>query len=301
MTALSAVTSLDFGLFPAIHAGRVDIRTTQTGRGVVGAGRSWLRHALSTAQISIAVAMLIGAGLLIRSFEYLWNMDPGFDATNVVSASFALRDARYNTSADVDRYFDETVSRLQQLPGVEFAAVGQSLPYERARNTVFDKPSDDPGRSARLTNISYVTPQFFDLFRMKIVRGRGITAGDTSGSTPVIVVNRAFADLHFKSEDPIGTQVKFRFGEGTREIVGIVEDVLQQAGWGNYGPMGRVPTAYFPATQISDEAYRQMHVSATPSWIVRTRGPQVGLQKQIEEAVRSVDPLLPVASLRSHD
>ena len=136
---------------------------------------------------------------------------------------------------------------------------------------------------------------------MKIVRGRGITAGDTSGSTPVMVVNRAFVDLHFKSEDPIGAQVKFRFGEGTREIVGIVEDVLQQAGWGNYGPMGRVPTAYFPTTQISDEAYRQMHVSATPSWIVRTRGPQIGLQKQIEEAVRSVDPLLPVASFHSLD
>lgn len=301
MAGISALTSILFGLFPALQAGRVDIRTAQAGRGVAGASGSWTRRALSTAQIAIAVAMLIGAGLLIRSFDYLAGMDPGFDSTNVTIAGFAMRDARYSSSAQVDRYFRETVTRLQQLPGVEAAAVAQSLPYERGRNTVFDRPGDDPNVSVRLTNISYVTPQFFHAFRIPILRGRGITDADGPDSTPVMVVNQAFADMHFKDGDPIGAQVTFRFGEGTRQIVGIVGDVLQQAGWGRYGPMGRVPTAYFATTQINDETYRQMHVSSSPSWIVRTAGPQAGLQRQIEEVVKSVDPLLPVASFRSLD
>lgn len=301
IAGMSGLASIAFGLFPALQAGRVDIRAAQAGRGIVGAGGSWTRRALSTAQIAIAVAMLIGAGLLIRSFDYLSGMEPGFDSTNVTTASFALRDARYGTSARINRYFRDTVTRLQQLPGVEAAAVAQSLPYERGRNTVFDRQGDDPGASARLTNISYVTPQFFPAFRIPIIRGRGLSDADGPNSTPIMVVNQAFADMHFKNEEAIGAQVTFRFGEGTRQIVGIVGDVLQQAGWGSYGPMGRVPTAYFSTAQIDDETYRQMHVASSPSWIVRSAGAQVGLQRQIEGVVNSVDPLLPVASFRSLD
>src|SRR5439155_26939239 len=108
----------------------------------------------------------------------------------------------------------------------------------------------------------------------------------------------AFVRMHVRNEEPIGAVVLF--GKQERQIVGVVGDVLQQAGWGNFGPIGKVPTAYVPVTQMSG-SLELLHTWFSPNWVVRTAGPQIGLQRQIEEAVRSVDPLLPIASFKTID
>jgi len=292
VSLISIMTSILFGLLPAFQAGRVDVRLAHSSRTVSGS-RSFARRVLSTVQIAIAAAILIGAGLLVRSFSYLSHLDPGLDATNVIVANFALLDARYSRSEAAGRYFDEVLQRLQAIPGVEAAAVSHSLPYERGMNTVFNKTGEAGSDSIRLTNWSYVSPQFFDLFRIRILRGRGIQESDRTGTLPVAVVNEAFAKMYFRNEDAIGARVHV-FGEDL-EIVGIAGDVLQQAGWGNFGPIGRVPTIYIPAAQPGPAGLR----APSPSWVVRTWQPAAQMQKQIEQVVQSVDPLLPVAAFRS--
>jgi predicted permease len=294
VAAVSMITSVMFGLLPAMQAGRVDIRTAQSGRGVVGSGRTLLRRTLSTVQIAIAVAILIGAGLLIRSFRYLYHLEPGLDPTNVITASFSLVDARYSGETAA-RYLEDVLTKLRELPGIEAAAVAHSLPYERGMNTVFRRPGDSQDGQARLTNLSYVSPQFFEAFRIPLLKGRLFSDADGPNSTPVLVINEAFAKFHFGTEDPIGAEIQF--GPETRQIVGIVGDVLQQAGWGQFGPMGRIPSGYYPAAQARGFGL----YAVSPSWIVRTAGPPAGLQRQIEAAIESVDPLLPVATFRSLD
>jgi predicted permease len=298
MAAASIATSFLFGLFPALQAGRVDIRTAQSGRGVVGNARSWSRRALSIAQIAVAVALLIAAGLVIRSFNYLWSLDPGFDQTNVSTASFALRDARYASSTAVANYYRDTLLRLRGIPGVEAAAATLTLPYERGLNTLIGRPGDSEG-TIRLTNLIYVTPRLFDVFRIPVKRGRAIGEADAANSMPVLVVNEAFVKMHFKNDDPLGALIVF--GKQQRQIVGVVGDTLQQAGWGNFGIIGKVPTAYVPVTQFSDSDLQTAHTWFSPNWVIRTAGPQAGLQRQIEEAVRSVDASLPIASFKTVD
>jgi predicted permease len=289
----SGITAVIFGLLPAFQAIHVDIRSAQGSRAVAGASISWPRRALSVLQVAIAVVVLIAAGLLLHSFKYLANLDPGLDASNVITANFALLDSRYASAANAARYFDEVLERLHNIPGVEAAAVTHSLPYERGMNTVFGRPGDPPDTTPRLTNYAYVSPQFFQALRIPVLIGRAITNGDRPGAGRVVVINKAFASLYFKGEDPVGTHIR-AFGED-REIVGVVGDVLQQAGWGRFGPMGRVPTFYIPAAQPGPAGL----LAPSPSWIVRTSLPPSAVQKQIEAAVAGVDPLLPIASFRS--
>jgi len=295
MVGVSIVASMLFGIFPAVQAGRVDIRSAQMGRGILGGTRSLVRRVLPVFQVGIAVFLLIGATLLVRSFSHLWTLDPGFEATNVITASFSMRDARYKTAESISQFYSETLRRLHEVSGVESAAVALTLPYERGLNMVFNRPGDPQGGNARLANVIYASAGFFNALRIPLMRGRLMNDADSATSMPVIVVNDAFARLHFNSEDPIGAQLELA-GEN-RQIVGIVGNVQQQAGWGNYGPMGQVPSAYVPATQVKGMVGG--HIWYSPRWIIRTHGPQGNLQQQIDDAVRSVDPLLPIASFQT--
>jgi predicted permease len=291
----SGITAIMFGLLPAFQAIHVDIRSAQGSRAVAGRRVLWPRRALSVVQVAIAVVVLIAAGLLLHSFKHLANLDPGLEASNVITANFALADSRYVNSADAVRYFDEALERLHNIPGVEAAAVAHSLPYERGMNTAFSRSDDTPGTSSRIANWAYVSPQFFRALRIPVLSGRAITDADRTGSDRVVVINKAFASMYFNDRDPVGAHIRV-FAED-REIVGVTGDVLQQAGWGRFGPMGRVPTFYIPAAQPGPAGL----LAPSPSWIVRTSLPASAVQKQIEAAVSGVDPLLPISSFRSLD
>jgi predicted permease len=291
----STVTAVMFGLLPAFQASRVDILRAQVSRTVAGPSLSWPRRVLSTVQIAIAVVVLVGAGLLFHSFRYLANLEPGLDAGSVITANFALLDSRYANAATASRYFEDVLRRIQQIPGVEAAAVAHTLPYERGWNTVVNRPGDSADSPPRLTNYAYISSQFFRALRIPVLRGRAISDADRPGAVTIAVINNAFAKMYFKDEEAIGSRLRI-FGED-REIVGIVGDVLQQAGWGSFGPMGRIPTVYIPAAQPGPGGL----TATSPSWIVRTSLPPPTLQKQIEAAVVSVDPSLPIANFRSLD
>ena len=299
-SGLSLLTSIAFGLLPALQASRVDLRSAlidSGGASVAGSARSWPRRLMVTAEVALGVMLLVGAGLLIRSFDYLMRQAPGFDGTNIMTATVSLQDARYRTSDAVARLFDDTLLRMRAVPGVEHAAAALTLPYERALNDGFRLVGGPP--ESRIFNMTYVTPKYFDALRIPIVRGRAFTASDGASAPPVIIVNQAFVRRHSPDQDPIGRQIAS--GGMTRTIVGIAGDVQQKVAFGNFGPFGAAPASYVPEAQISNGFVTMVHTWFSPSWIVRLSGPQEGIVAQMQQAVASVDPLLPVVKFRTLD
>ncbi len=219
----------------------------------------------------------------------------------MLTASFSLADARYSTAERIARLYDEGLGRLRALPGVQSAAAGLSLPYERALNDAFRK-QDGParGNEDRLTNLVYVTPGYLETLRIPLLQGRSLRDGDTGNAAAVGVVNQAFVRMYFKNDEPIGRHIRFGgVGGPPVEIVGVSGDVQQQAGWGDYGPAGAVPTIYVPMAQMETGAVKMLHTWYAPNWVVRVNGDPNSVMRGIQDVMASVDPMLPIAEFRT--
>jgi predicted permease len=291
--ALTLTGGLAFGLAPAFQAARVDLRSAQASRSVAGRQRFLSLGILAGGQVALTVPLLFGAGLLVHTFLHLWNLNPGFDANHVMVARFSMQDARYKTPAQMNRLYDAAIAQLHQTPGIESAAVALTLPYERALNTGFS-----PANSGKIenTNMTYVTPEFFSVLRIPLRQGRALIAADKEDSAQVVVVNEAFVKRYLKDGQAIG--VPLRFGKTARTIVGVVGDVQDaRAGWGNYAPIAEIPMVYVPATQFS--GIEVIHGWFSPKWVVRSSLGGAQISRAIEDATRSVDPLLPMAAFES--
>jgi len=305
-SVISVLAALAFGLLPAFHASRVDVQggLREGGtRGATAGGGGWTRRVLVVGEVALGVVLLVGAGLLTRTFVTLQRLEPGFDLTNVVTASASLEDKRYQTSEQTVQLFDRTLQTIAALPGVESAAVSLGLPYERILNLGF-KPLDGEaaaevasGRNF-ISNVTYVTPGYFQTLRMPLKSGREIAAADRDGSTPVVVVNEAFQRLYYPNQGVMGRHVRVSGLE--REVVGIVGDVqYRQPGWGDGGPIRTTPIIYLPAAQTPASTLNLVHTWFSPVWIVRTSTPVAGMDRLLRAAVAGVDPQLPLASVRS--
>jgi predicted permease len=300
--AASLLTGLLFGLVPALQASRVDIRTAlvEAGdRGIAGGTHRWTRRGLVIAEVALGVVLLVVAGLLIRTFSYLNDLRPGFDSRNVLTANISLQDARYSTAQSVDHLFDETTRRIGELPGVQAAAVALTLPYERALNTGFTR-LDGPNieKQFNVTNLTYVTPGYFDTLRIPCLAGRVFTAADNATSLQVAVVTQRFARRYLAKQNPVGSHINVE--NSPREIVGVVGNVQQSADWGSFIPTV-LPGVYIPAAQVHDKFLQVVHKWFTPAWILRTSGSQEGMIAGVQRVVQGVDPQLPIASFRNMD
>jgi predicted permease len=295
-SAIALTSCVVFGLYPAWRSTRTDIRAGLAeggGRAVAGARTQWPRRVLVALEITLCVALMIGAGLLLRSFLYLRNLRPGFDANHVVTATVSLQDARYQTAAQVNRLFDRSLQRIRELPGVEAAAVSLELPYQRPLQTGFRLPGAQEFHGMM---VSYVTPQYFQALRIPLLAGRVFTVADGPQSGRVAIVNEAFAKKFFSQQNPVGKQI--RAGDDLIEIVGIVGDVPLKESFGTFSPLEVLPQAFIPATQISDGFVKVVHVWFSPSWIVRTSAPPRSVIAGMQNAMKSVEPLLLFSSFR---
>jgi predicted permease len=282
-------------------ASRLEIRAAlgEAGRAVAGGRNPWPRRLLVASEVALGVVLLVGAGLLIRTFAHLRGLNPGFDAHNVITAELSLQDARYATSQSVDRLFEQSLARMRELPGVESAAVALSLPYERALNTGFQRlDGRHVDTESQITNMFYITPEFFRVLRIPLLRGRAFTAADSSTSAPAAIVSEAFVKMYMQGDDPIGRHLDFGGGE-KRAIVGVVGDIQQKSGWGDGSPTAAMPDIYIPATQVEDKFISLVHTWFSPSWIVRSSGPSKGTISGMQRALESVDPQLPFAGFHS--
>jgi predicted permease len=303
VTALLAfLTSVLAGIFPAFEASAVDIRTALTeagGRGVAGSRKRWSRKALVSGEIALAMLLLIGAGLMVRTLAHLYRLNPGFDPANVIAASFSLQDARYSTSQSVNRLFESGLARIREIPGVESAAVGLTLPYQRNLNGGFRR-MDGPEASDEgiITDLSYVTPDYFRTLRMTVLRGRAFRDSDSATAAPVVIVNHAFVKKYLSKQEPVGSHLAI---DGkNREIAGVVGDVEQSPGWDQQAPLQPTPTAYILAEQISD-GFLGVHIWFSPNWVIRTAAPAQTVMREMQQIASKIDPLLPIAAFHSMD
>ena len=232
MLGIAALTSLFFGLAPALQTTRLDIRSVlmEAGRRRARRPAPLVGNALVAAEVALSLVLLVGAGLMLRTLSYLDGLNPGFDTRNVIGAEVSLQDARYKTSAAVNRLYTGSLERIRHIPGVQSAAVALTLPYERPLNDGF-RILDGDDRSMHGTEAVYVTPGYFETMRIPVLRGREFLDSDTPASAPVVVVSASFAAKYFHGKEALGHHLS------SGEIVGVVGDVQQHTGlYPNHGP-----------------------------------------------------------------
>jgi putative ABC transport system permease protein len=302
---VSLGTGIVFGLFPALSASRADLNATLkegSHRSGTGFRQGKARAALVVSEMSLALVLLIGAALLIRTFLALRSVNPGFDAHNVLTLEMSLNGDRFQKTAGVAQLVESGRERLNAIPGVEDSAYTCCLPIEGEFGLAFaimGKPEPAP-QDLPSGGWSEVSAGYFDVFRIPILRGRPFNDHDVAGSTPVVVINQALAKRYFPKQDPIGEQIKIGIGdgplieEGPRLIVGIAGDTHEGGLDEDPGPRMFVPQA-----QVKD-TLTALSAELTPArWVVRTHGDPHALTGEITEQLRQASGGFPVANVRT--
>jgi predicted permease len=286
---VSLLTSVLFGMLPAISAGKFDLRTAMSRRDAIGRGGLRLRQALIMSEVALTVVLLAGSGLLVRTLIHLENLPPGFNPTGVMTARASLDDVRYHDGAAFRRLMTESTSAMRQIPGVQQAAVGLSLPYERSLITggIAIRDGKEAGQSVTADEV-YITPDYFAALEIPLLAGRSFTDGDTPETQRVAIVNQMFGRKFFHGANPIG-----RYVDKDIRIVGVVGDVTMAPGMVVVAPLTSEETMYVPAAQMEAKELSLLHIWFQPSWVVRTSGPVDRLTAQMQRALASVDPNLP--------
>jgi predicted permease len=300
---IALATSVIFGLAPALHSSRIDVQgaLVESGtRAIAGRAGRWPRRLLIVAEVAMGVVLLVGAGLLVRSFVHLRSLSPGFDPSSVITATVSLQDARYRDPAKVDRLFSDTLQRIRQVPGVQVAGVSLGLPYTRLLNLGFKRLDSAAGdvRGPAVTNLSYVSPGYIEALHIPIRAGRSFGDADASTAPGVAIVNEEFARRYYKGQEVIGRRIDV---VGEREIVGVVGNArATSSGFQGYSePLVTPPIIYIPASQTNEAFLTLVHTWFSPSWVVRATGSVQDASRGIRDAVAAVDPLLPIAKIES--
>jgi predicted permease len=299
---LTMLTAILFGLVPAIQATRLDVQAALAEggtRAVAGGAKGWPRRLLVVAEVALGVVLLVGAGLLIRTFMYLEALPAGFDANNVVAVSASLEDARYEKHENVEQLFARSLERLRAMPGVESAAVSLGLPYERILNMGARIVNGSEQSDFIFTTATYVTPGYFETLRLPLLSGRTFRDSDSGTSAPAVVVNAEFAKRYFKDRDAVGQYI--RSSGAVREIVGVVGNVQQRGGFQEYGPIDALPGFYLPFSQFSRGGLRTIHGWFSTAWIVREAYEGAASEPVLRRAMAEIDPQLAVSAVRGVD
>jgi len=289
-TALVALLAgVLFGIAPALHASKADLTNPlKEGGGRGSSRRHRLGSALVSAEVALSLVLLVGSGLLIKTFTNLLRTNPGIDPHHVLSVPIWTTGTRYKSGGDLARFYETALGRVRAIPGVESAAVvAAGLPLERGGNSFVQIAGQTDGFSADYREI---TPEYFSTLKIPLFEGRLFTADDSPTARPVIIVNAAFARRYLEGRNPVGTHLKS--GE---EIVGVVRDVKSHLN--EPAP----PTFFVPMAQASYEADQLFQGWFPTCVLVRTAQNPLSLSDAIANALRGADPNLPVGQARSMD
>jgi predicted permease len=292
---VSLLTSVLFGMLPALATRKFNLRTAIGNRAATGSERLGLRQALIVSEIALTLVLLAASGLLIRTLIHLQTLPPGFNPAGVMTARASLDDERYHDPIAFRKLLDESTTAMRRIPGVQMAAVGLSLPYERAL-TLGGLGIDDGKEAGQKITAEevYVTPGYFETLQIPVVLGRPFSDADRPDTQPVMIVNRTFVRKFFHGGNPIGRHL----GKNIM-IVGMVEDVAMAPGIDPVAPLTGEETMYIPAAQVPAPLIAGAHVFFQPSWIVRTGGPVQNLTAQMQSALTGVDANLPFSGFYS--
>ena len=296
---VTVLTALVFGAVPAFHASRSKPGETLSDVGRdVGGGMSgrYVRRVLVVAEVALAVVLLVGAGLLIRSFQRLRQVDPGFRSDNLLTMRMVLPGSKYSKPEQRRAFYDELLRRVDELPGVESAGVITFLPLSfSGMNFSFSVEGRSAPGDMELPLAVYrvVNPDYFRTMTIPLQRGRVFDSRDTSDAPPVIVVNRKLAEQFWPGEDPTGKRLKIGPVDSSNPwatVAGVVGDVRQG---GLYGEQDLA--IYVPYAQ------ERRGFVAPRDLIVRTTGNPASLAGAVREAVWAVDKDQPISNVRTMD
>ena len=285
---ISVVTGVLFGLAPAFRTADINlIDALKEGMRSEGQGalRGRTRSALVILESAVAVVLLIGAGLLIRSLVALQNVNPGFDARNVLTARVELSRFKYDSPDKAAAFFQELETRVSDMPGVEVAGMVSELPLSGQAN---DMPFTVEGRppvtrdQMPLADFRRVNQNYLSAMRIPLLRGRQFTEQEVRQGDKVLIVSKQLVDTVFPNEDALGKRLITGFKGEPYEIVGIAGDLLHNS-------LGGPPTPamYFPMRQTG-----RMNL------VVRTKGEPLSIAGSLRNAVHAIDPDQPVSAMR---
>src|SRR5262245_38036506 len=304
---VSIGTGVLFGLIPALQSARADLNASlkdATGRSGSVFRHNKARSLLVVVEVAMALLLLVGSALLIRTLVALRTVQPGYDTTNVLTMRMSLTGDQFTKTAAVERLVKDGLDRLRALPGVESAAATCCVPLEGGYGLPFrisGRPLEKGpfhGGGAWLT----LSPGYFDVFKMRVTKGRAFTDRDDSVGPAVVIINETMAKQYWKDKDPVGERIMIGAGvmkelaaEREREIVGVVNDVRD--GGLNATPQ---PHMYVPNAQVPD-ALNALNVRITPvAWVVRTKGEPYAMSNAIQSELRQTTGL-PVSNVRTMD
>jgi putative ABC transport system permease protein len=292
-TAIACFASLVFGLVPAWQVTRRDQESTlrEAGRGSLGSSRGAIRAALVAAEIGMAVVVLIGAGLLIRSFSRLMNVDPGFRADHVLTFRLALPANRYTTYPQIQAFYRQLMPRLAQLPGTSAAELTSALPLTSSTNqtrfAVEGAPRPEAGRFP-VAQYRTVTPGYFHAMGITMREGRTFSGAETEPTgPPACLINESMARRYYSGRSPIGRKVVLGVVDPQQTaipIVGVVRDT-RELGLAEDSE----PQIYFPG------------LNSPGTVVLRTTSDPMSLAAAVQRVVRAIDPGQPVSQIRPMD
>jgi predicted permease len=309
LVGVSIITGLLFGLFPAFRVSRFDVNAAlkeSSGRSGTGQKHNRARAILVVSEIALAVVLLAGAALMIRTFASLRSEKSGIDPSHVLTLKTAISGSRYGSTAQVANMVRQASDRIRTLPAVQEVASAVSLPMD---DVGIDLPFSIAGRAPKLNGKwegdeywRFVSPGYFEALRIPLLRGRYFNENDTGASEKVVIVNEAFAKKFWPKEDPLGHRMLIgkglgpEFDEPERQVIGVVGSVTE-SGLAN----GMVPVMYVPQSQITDGLTR-LGASLLPlSWVVRTSGDPLSLAPAVSHEFESLDAQLAPSKMESMD
>jgi predicted permease len=291
-TALIALlTGVVCGLAPALRAFRTDLQETlkSGGRGsTAGRPEHRTRSLLVISEVALALMLLVGAGLMLRTFEQLEAVDPGFDPHHLLTLEVAAAGKTYRTGPSRIRFFDQLRPRLEAVPGVESVSFINHLPISGDIWTlgiiIYGRPDPPPGQQPTAA-YRVVQPGYFATMKIHMLEGRDFNSHDLRDTTPVAIVNEGLAKHHWPGEDAMGQRL--RLGANWLTIVGVIKNV-KQTDW-TQNPDDEI---YLPYAQ-SDAQFGYMTL------VMRAHGDPLALSKPVEEQVRALDKDVPIAHVQS--
>jgi len=285
---VSLVTGLACGLAPAIQSFHANLNEAlKEGGRDAGGGRGGLRGALVAAEVALTLVLLIGAGLALRSFLRLNQVDMGFDPRNLLTLRAILPDAKYPGIEKKRAFFDQALQRLEALPGVESVGAISGLPvsFQGGGATFQIEGRSEPDNVTPMTTYRIVSPDYFRTMKIQLVAGRVFNAQDREGAEPVAVISEALAHASWPNENPLGKRVRWGMANGPQmTIAGVVKDVklhqLRQARPQLYMPYAQAPVAPYEIA-------------------LRTKTDPLSLASAVRYEVWAVDKDVPIANVRT--
>ncbi len=289
--AVSLATSILFGFIPAIHAAKPDLNEAlkEGSRGSTGSGAAKrIRGALVSAEVALSLVLLIGAGLMIRSFFRLQQMNLGFNPDNALAVNLSLSPTRYPEDRQQAAFFHEAIERLQSLPGIQAAGATTGLPLTlNLSGTDFrieGRPEPEAGKEM-IVHTRSVSPGYFGTLGISLIKGRDFSDRDKRGAPGAAIINNELTRIYFPNEDPIGKRITFDDGGSWMSIVGIIDDVKQLG-----QDSAAKPEVYFPFSQMT---------SSSMSLVVRTSSNPASVVASIKDQIQQIDKDLPITDVKT--